>query len=99
MKTLWHGLDIRLQQPVDTSVAIVARRFAVRLLIVSIFAALPLPHSWGFLPMFVALTGFNAVACSFMALLLREKPNTHVLNHYDEALWMAMLFLVSRLFI
>ena len=99
MKTLWHGLNARLQHPVDPSVPIVARRFAVRLLILLIFAALPLAHSWGFLPMFVALTGFNALACFFMALLLREKPNRHVLSHYDEAFWMAMLFLLGRVFI
>jgi len=99
MKTLWHGLNTRLQQPVDPSVLIVGRRFAVRLLIVWIFAALPLPHSWGLLPMFVALTGFNALTCLLTALLLREKPNTSALNHYDEALGMAALFLIGRLFV
>jgi hypothetical protein len=49
--------------------------------------------------MFVALTGFNALTCFFMAQLLREKLNTGALNHYDEALGMAALCLIGRLFI
>jgi hypothetical protein len=64
-----------------------------------IFAALPLPHSWGFARMFAVLTGFNALTCFVTALLLRERPNTHALDHYDEGLWMAMLCVISRLMI
>ena len=78
---------------------IVARRFAIRLLIVSLFAVLPLSHAWGFLPMFVALTGFNALSCFFVALMLREKLGTYALNHFDEALLMATLCLIGRLFL
>jgi hypothetical protein len=97
MKAMWQSLNGRLQQPVDPSVPIVARRFAVRLLIVLIFATLPLPHSWGFSRMFVVLTGFNALACFITALQLREKPNMHALSHYDEGLWMAMLCVTGRM--
>jgi hypothetical protein len=64
-------------------VPVVAKRFGVRLLILSFFAALPLPHGWSFPAMFVALTGINALACFFTALLLREKLNTGAINHYD----------------
>jgi hypothetical protein len=99
MKTLWHNLNGILGQTIDPSVPIVARRFAFRLLIVLIFAALPLPHSWGLLRMFVVLTGFNALTCFVKALLLREKPNTFALSHYDEALWMAMLCAIGWLLI
>jgi hypothetical protein len=77
----------------------VTKRFAARLLIVLVFAALPLPHGWGFLPMFVALTGCNTVAAFFTALLRGEKLNTRTLTHYDEALWMAGLCLTGRLFL
>ena len=87
------------RRPLDPTVPIVARRFVIRLLIVSLFAALPLPHSRGFLPMFVALTGFNALSCFFIALMLREKLGTYALNHNDEALLMAALCLLGRLFI
>ena len=99
MRSVLHGLNVRLRQPVDPSVPIVARRFAFRLLIVVAFAAMPLPHSWGLLRMFVVLTGFNALTCFVTALLLREKPNTQALSHYDEGLWMAMLCVAGWLFI
>ena len=99
MKALWQGPNARRQQPVDPSVPIVARRFAVRLVIVLIFAALPLAHGWGMLRMFVLLTGFNALTCFIAALLLREKPNTQALSHYDEGLWMAVLCVIGWLFI
>ena len=82
----------------DPSVPMVARRFAIRLLIILPFAALPLPHA-SFLHMFVALTGFNAMFSFFSALLLREKLNAPALNNYDEALGMAAICLISRLFI
>jgi len=99
MRALWQSLNGRLQQPVDPSVPIVARRFAFRFLIVMIFAALPLPHSWGFSRMFIVLTGFNALTCFVTALLLHEKPNTHALSHYDEGLWMAVLCVTVRLYV
>ena len=99
MKALWHSVNGRLQQPVDPSVPLVARRFAVRLVIILIFAALPLAHGWGMLRMFVTLTGFNALTCFIAGLLLREKPNTQALTHYDEGLWMAVLCVVGRLFV
>lgn len=79
MKLSW------LKRPLDPSVPVVAKRFGVRLLILSFFAAIPLSRSWSFPAMFVALTGFNALACFFMAQLLREKLNTGALTHYDEA--------------
>jgi hypothetical protein len=99
MKRLRQSTIVWLRRPLDPTVPIVARRFAIRLLILSLFAVLPLPHSWGFLPMFVALTGFNTLSCLFMALMLREKLGTYALNHYDEALLMAALCLIGRLFI
>jgi hypothetical protein len=97
MNALRQNLNGRLRQPVDPSVPIVARRFAARVLIVLIFATLPLAHSWSFSRMFVVLTEFNALACFVTALLLREKPNVHALSHYDEGLWMVMLCVTGRL--
>ena len=99
MKRLRQSPFVWPRRPLDPTVPIVARRFAIRLLIVWLFAVLPLPHSWGFLPMFVALTGFNALSCLLIALMLRENLGTFALNHYDEALWMAALCLIGRLFI
>ena len=49
--------------------------------------------------MFVVLTGFNALTCFITALLLREKPNSQALSHYDEGLWMAMLCVAGWLFV
>ena len=99
MKLSWQNTRVWLKRPLDPSVPVVAKRFGVRLLILSFFAALPLSHGWGFATMFVALTGINALTCFFAALLLREKLNTGALNHYDEALGMAALFLIGRLFV
>jgi hypothetical protein len=98
MKNIWQRPAAWPKRPLDPSVPTVARRFAVRLLIILPFAALPLPHA-SFLGMFVALTGFNAMFSFFAALLLRERPNAPVLNNYDEALGMAALCLIARLFI
>ena len=102
---LWQGLwslkrqrsSVWPRRPLDPTVILVARRFALRLLIVLLFAALPLPHSLGFLPMFVALTGFNALVTFFTGLLRGEKLNARTLTHYDEALWMGALCLVGAL--
>ena len=99
MKLSWLSTRILLKRPLDPTVPVVAKRFAIRLLILLLFAALPLSHSLSFPAMFVSLTGFNAIACFFTALLLREKRNTHALNHYDEALGMVALCLIGRLFI
>src|ERR1039458_2542128 len=99
MKLSWQNTRVWLKRPLDPSVPVVAKRFGVRLLILSFFAALPLSHGWGFATMFVALLGFNALPCFFAALLLLEKLNTGALNHYDEALGMAALCLIGRLFV
>ena len=77
--------------PLDPSVGYVTRRFGVRLIIVLLFAAIPIPHGWGFSTMFIVLTGTNALTCSLMALTRRERPDTRALTHWDEAF--AMLFL------
>lgn len=87
-----------LKRPLDPSVPTVARRLAIRLLIILPFAALPLPQT-SFLRMFVALTGFNAMFSFVSGLLQREKFNASVLNNYDEALAMAAICLIVRLFI
>ena len=97
MRSLLQGLNVRLRHPLDPSVPVVARRFAVRLAIVLIFAALPLAPGWSMLRLFVMLTGFNALTCFIAALLLREKPNTQGLSHYDEGLWMAALCVIGWL--
>ncbi len=49
--------------------------------------------------MFVALTGFNAMFSFISGLLQREQFNALVLNNYDEALGMAAICLIARLFI
>ena len=99
LKHMWQSPSAWLKRPVDPSVPVVARRFAIRLFIVLPFAALPLLHTGDFSHMFVLLTGFNALYLFFTALLLREKPNASTLNHYDEALGMAALCLIGRLFL
>jgi hypothetical protein len=77
----------------------VARRFAIRLLILLPFATLPPPQAGGFAHMFVMLTGFNALYAFFTALIQREMFNARTLNHYDEALGMAAICPIARLFI
>jgi hypothetical protein len=99
MKDSWQRPTAWLRRPVDPSVPMVARRFAIRLLILLPFAAVALSHGWGFAHMFVMLTGFNALYAFFTALIQREKFTAHTLNHYDEALGMAALCLIARLFI
>ena len=99
MKLSWQNTRVWLKRPLDPSVPVVAKRFGVRLLILSFFVAMPLSRSWSFPAMFVALTGINALTCFFAALLLLEKLNTGALNHYDEALGMAALCLIGRLFV
>jgi hypothetical protein len=99
MKLSWQSTRIWLKRPLDPSVPVVVKRFGVRLLILSVFAVLPLSRNWNVPTMFVALTGFNAVACFFTAMILREKPNARALNHFDEALGMAAFCLIARLFV
>ena len=99
MKDSWQRPTAWLRRPVDPSVPMVARRFAIRLLILLPFAALLLPQAGGFAHMFVMLTGFNALYAFFTALIQREKFNARTLNHDDEALGMAALCLIARPFI
>lgn len=87
-----------IQLPLDPSVALVARRFAVRLAFVLILAAIPIAGGIGFHRMFAALTGANAIMCVVCALLQREKPNGAGLTHWDEALAMTGLWLGANLF-
>ena len=91
-RDLFHDL-VRL--PLDPSVALVSKRFLVRLAIILTFAALPMAGGIGFRRMFIALTGINAVVCAIWALLRREPPNGAGLTHWDEALVMTSFWLTA----
>ena len=67
-------LAVWLKRPLTCPYLTVARRLAIRLLILLPFAALPLPQT-SFLRMFVALTGFN-VMFSFRFFCVRS--STHL---------------------
>jgi hypothetical protein len=83
--------------PLDPSVAVVSKRFAIRLAILLIFAALPIAGSVGLRGMFIALTGVNVIMCVVWALLRRERLNGASLTHWDEALLMSSFWLAAHL--
>jgi hypothetical protein len=89
-----HGF---VQFPLDPSVAQVAKRFTIRLVMLLILAALPIAGGIGFHRMVIALTGANAIMCAVWGLLRREKINGIGLTHWDEALVMAGLWLGAHL--
>jgi hypothetical protein len=86
-----------VQLPLDPSVVVVTKRFAVRLAILLFLAAIPITGGVGFHRMFIALTGANGIICAVCGLLHREKVNGIGLTHWDEALIMTGLFLGTRL--
>ena len=86
-------------RPLDPSVEHVTRRFGVRLTVLLLFAAIPFPHGWGFPTMFIILTGVNALTCSLMALIRRERPDTRALTHWDEAIAMLSLYFIGTMVI
>jgi hypothetical protein len=90
-------LDRFVRRPLHPSVRNVTARFGFRLMILLLFAAMPFPHGWGFARMFTILAGFNAISCSVMALIHRDRLNTRALTHWDEALAMVVLFVIARL--
>jgi hypothetical protein len=97
MKGLLHQMRSRIQLPLHPSVPIVSKRLAKRLIILMIFAVLPVPHGIGFAKMFTLLTGINVVSSVATALFRRERFDTWALTHWDEALVMAGLFITARL--
>ena len=80
----------------DPSVALVSKRFLVRLIIVIMFAALPISGGVGFRRMFIALSGVNVIICVVWALLRRERFNSTALTHWDEALFMSGFWLAAH---
>jgi hypothetical protein len=85
------------KRPLDPSVFLVPKRFALRLAILLLFAAMPFMHGWSFAQLFIVLSGVNAMSCSLLALLHRERPLTSALTHWDEALAMAALCVIGVL--
>ena len=82
--------------PLDPSVALVSKRFVVRLAILLVFASLPIAGSAGFRRMFIALTGTNVIICAMWALLRRERFDGASLTHWDEALLMSSFWLAAH---
>jgi hypothetical protein len=97
MKEFRARLRDFIHLPLDPSVALVSKRFVIRLAILLAFAALPIAGSIGFHRMFVTLTGVNVVMCAIWALLRRERFNAAGLTHWDEALLMSGFWLVAHL--
>jgi hypothetical protein len=85
------------KQPLDPSVFLVPKRFALRLAILLLFAAMPFVQGWGFARRFIVLSGVNAMSCCLLALLHREPPLTCALTHWDEALAMVALCAIGVL--
>ena len=97
MKDLLHHVRSRMQLPLHPSVSIVSKRLAMRLAVLVMFAALPIPHGIGFVRMFTLLTGVSAATSVLMAAFRHEPFDTRALTHWDEALVMAVLFIAARL--
>lgn len=85
--------------PLHPTVRQVCTRFAVRLLILTLFAALPFAHGWGFARMFITLTGINTLSLVFLATFRRERPDTSAMTHWDEAIAMAALCVTGILIV
>ncbi len=86
-----------IQRPLDPSVPLVLKRMAFRVLILLLFSALPIAQGIGFKRMFATLAAVNAVTCIIWALLRRERPWGRGLTHWDEAIVMILLWLLSSI--
>lgn len=89
-------LQAYVRCPLDPSVALVSKRFVVRLIIIVIFAALRISGGAGFRRTFIALTGVNVIICVVWALLRKERFNGTALTHWDEALLMSGFWLAAH---
>jgi hypothetical protein len=98
MKNLWTETAALLRGPRDASVPIVAKRLAVRLAILVIFAAFATGHPWNFAAIFCCLASLSAFTCSVIALFKRENFRSAGLTHWDEAIILLLLSLVAGLF-
>ena len=63
-------------------------RFAFRLIILTVFAAL---GTRGFGPAFAALLAMAAIFCAIAGAMRREEMFGHVLTHWDEAVAYAVI--------
>jgi hypothetical protein len=78
--------------PRDLSPYLVLARFGVRIVILTVFAAL---GGVGFGRSFAALSAMSSVLCAIVASVRREEPFPGTLNHWDEALAYAALYFLA----
>ena len=72
----------------------VVRRFAIKLVIISVFALAQSFAPWGFVRALVVLFGFAALIDVGLALLLKQRFKFRALSYWDEA---GMFFLLALL--
>jgi len=81
----------RLWKHLDPTSRFVARRFALKLLILLAFAAAQASASYGFRQALLTLLLLSGLLNIILALVNRQRPNLPTLTYWDEALAFLLL--------